>query len=63
MCEYCEEDFDGYRRALDKNAHVVVYDKLHEQILSINWYGHHMDIPIKFCPKCGRCLKNIKDYK
>ena len=60
MCEYCNEDFDGYYRALDKNAHVCIFDKPHEQILDINWYGHSMKINISYCPMCGRKLGLLK---
>ena len=56
MCKYCEEDSEGYILPLDKNAHVCVFDKPHEKILHIDWYGHHMKIEIEFCPKCGRKL-------
>lgn len=52
MCEYCNEDFDGYYRPLDKNAHVTVFDKPHEKILEIDWYGHRMKLPINYCPMC-----------
>lgn len=54
MCEYCKEDFDGYVRALDKNGHVCIFDKPHEKILYINWYGHRMQLLINYCPMCGR---------
>ena len=53
MCEYCNEDFEGYYRPLDKNAHVCVFDTPHEKILDINWYGHKMKININYCPMCG----------
>lgn len=56
-CEYCNEDFDGYYKPLDKNAHVCVFDKLYEKVLDINWYGHKMKIDINFCPMCGRDLR------
>ena len=60
MCEYCKEDFDGYVRALDKNGHVCIFDKVYEKILDIDWYGHNMKIPINYCPKCGRKLGDDK---
>ena len=47
-CKYCEEDRDGYFYPLDKNAHVLIYNKL----LRINWYGHHMNIDVNYCPMC-----------
>lgn len=55
-CEYCSEDYDGYVKPLDKNAHVSVWDNPHEKILKIDWYGHRMKIDIKYCPMCGRKL-------
>lgn len=63
MCEYCNEDFDGYVRPLDRNAHVVIWDKPHYQVLEIDWYGHKMQLPISYCPKCGRKLGIIKESK
>lgn len=57
MCKYCEEDYDGYYMPLDKNAHVCIFDKPHEKILDIDWYGHKMKIPINFCPKCRKKVR------
>ena len=51
-CEYCQEDCDGYLKPLDKNAHICVFDMAYKQWLDINWYGHNMQIPIKYCPMC-----------
>lgn len=56
MCEYCKEDFDGYYRPLDKNGYICVFDTPHKKYLNINWYGHNMQIDIKYCPICGRKL-------
>ena len=52
MCKYCEEDFDGWIKPLDKNGHVAVFDKVYEKVLEIDWYGHKMKININFCPMC-----------
>lgn len=62
LCEYCEEDYDGWYKPLDKNGHVCIFDKPHEKILEIDWYGHRMKLPIRYCPMCGRCLeeKNVR---
>ena len=49
-----ENDTD---KPLDKNAHVCIFDKPHEKILDINWYGHKIKIDINYCPKCGRDLR------
>lgn len=56
MCEYCQEDFDGWYKPLDKNGHFCIFDKPYEKILDISWYGHKMKIPINYCPMCGRKL-------
>jgi hypothetical protein len=56
MCKYCEEDFDGFVKPLDKNAHVCVFDKPNKKIFDIDWYGYKMKIPIAYCPMCGRKL-------
>ena len=61
MCQYCNEDFDGYYKPLDKNAHVCVFDTPHEKILDINWYGHKMKININYCPMCGRKLGGLNN--
>lgn len=52
MCEYCEEDYDGYYRTLDKNGHICIFDTPHEKILNINWYGKKMKININYCLMC-----------
>lgn len=57
MCEYCNEDFDGYVKPLDKNGHVAVFDKPHEKILDIDWYGHKMRLPISYCPMCWQKVR------
>lgn len=54
MCEYCEEDFEGYVKPLDKNAHIAIFNKPYGKILDINWYGHKMEIKINYCPKCRK---------
>lgn len=63
-CEYCTENSDGYYTPLDKNAHVCIFDTPHKKYIHINWFGHKMDIDIKFCPICGRDLtkKDRREY-
>lgn len=56
ICNYCTEDFEGYVKGLDKNAHVFLYITKREQSLHIDWYNHKMNIPINYCPICGRKL-------
>ena len=60
MCEYCKEDYGGWYKPLDKNGHLCIFDKPHEKILEIDWYGHRMKIPINYCPMCGRKLGGKK---
>ena len=57
MCEYCNEDFDGYVKPLDKNGQVAVFEKPHEKILDIDWYGHKMRLPISYCPMCRQKVR------
>lgn len=52
MCEYCNEDYDGWYKPLDKNGHLCIFDTPHEKILEIDWYGHRMKVPINYCPMC-----------
>lgn len=56
MCEFCHEDREGFMRYLPRegtgNAHV--------RGAAIEVSGPHhtrLTIPIDFCPKCGRKLK------
>lgn len=57
ICRYCTEDFDGYYKPLDKNAHLCVFDTPHEKYIRVDWYGHSMKVKINYCPMCGRKLK------
>ena len=54
------EMFTGGTRAivktLDKNGHLCIFDRPHEKILNVSWYGHKMRININYCPMCGRKL-------
>lgn len=59
MCEYCQEDFDGYYRTLDKNGHICIFDMPYEKILEVKWYGHKIKININYCPMCG--IKLVKE--
>lgn len=52
MCEHCQEDFDGYYKPLDKNGHICIFDTAYKKYLDIEWYGHKMEIDIKYCPMC-----------
>ena len=50
MCEYCQEDKEGYVTTLDKNGHFYI----HKSSIYANWYGHKIEISINFCPRCGK---------
>lgn len=61
MCEFCTTDRDGYSRYLPHkgtgNAHIRV-DLWEGPIISVSGPHHtSLNIPINFCPKCGRRLK------
>lgn len=60
VCKYCHEDTDGYVNAIDKNAHAYVcYNFIsHNQELHIRLGGMSRDIPINYCPMCGRRLND-----
>lgn len=60
MCKYCEEDFDGYYKTLDKNGHLCIFDTPHEKKLEVNWFGKKIKVYINYCPMCGRKLKEDK---
>ena len=59
-CEYCTEDFDGYKAVLDKNGHAMISKSFpnKEPVLWIRAFGKQWEIPIKYCPICGRSLKD-----
>ena len=56
-CKYCMENSDGYIRALDNNGHAHIFlshtPKKHK-VLHIRYCGKTLEIPINFCPICGR---------
>ena len=60
MCEYCEEDYDGWYKPLDKNGHVCVFDTPHEKRIDVTYYGNRLRIDINYCPMCGRNLREEK---
>ncbi len=55
MCDYCEYDRDGYISTFGKNGHVVLNPYKAE--LKVSYYGNQLNISIKYCPMCGRELK------
>lgn len=61
-CKYCHVDFDSYVKALDKNGHVFIDRPDYKPELNVIYYGHWIEIPICYCPMCGRMLgKGIND--
>ena len=59
ICEYCHEDSDGYVTPLEKNCHAFVRrSPIDGWILSVKYGAWRKDIPIRFCPMCGRRLKH-----
>ena len=58
-CEYCNEDFDGYVKPIEKNCHAFVYHSpIDGWVLSLKYGAWRKDVPIRFCPICGRELKH-----
>ena len=58
-CPYCHEDSDGYVTPLEKNCHAFVRrSPIDGWVLSVKYGAWRKDIPIRFCPICGRELKH-----
>ena len=58
FCEYCNEDSDGYVKPIEKNNHAFVrfgMDGWELNMKANGWYG---SAKIRYCPMCGRELKN-----
>lgn len=57
-CKYCTEDFDGFKTVLDKNGHAMLSERFpnKEPVLWIRVFGKQWEVPINFCPMCGRRL-------
>ena len=57
-CEYCHEDRDGYVMPLEKNGHAfITYSPIDGGfVLSIKYGSWRKNVPVKFCPVCGRRL-------
>lgn len=61
-CEYCHTDLEGYIVPLDKNAHVYLHsENRYHWMLCIKACGWRKDVPINFCPMCGRKLGEKED--
>ena len=57
-CEYCHEDSDGYVKPIEKNCHAFVRFGMDGWELSLKANGWHGSAKIRYCPMCGRELKN-----
>ena len=60
FCEYCNEDSDGYVKPIEKNNHAFVRFGMNGWELDLQAKGWHGSAKIKYCPMCGRELKNDK---
>jgi len=60
-CKYCNEDRDGFVVPIEKNGHAFVFFGAGGYSLSLNACGWHKNIPINFCPMCGRKLREPKE--
>lgn len=56
MCEYCQEDRDGYVSGIDKRGHYFI----HNDELILKRYGQRDSVKIKYCPMCGRKLARLE---
>ena len=56
LCEYCNEDSDGYVRPVEKNGHAFIRFGMNGWELSLKANGWHGDAKIRYCPMCGRDL-------
>lgn len=61
FCEYCHEDSDGYVTPIEKNNHAFVRFGMDGWELSLKANGWHGSAKIRFCPMCGRELKDDAD--
>ena len=59
-CEYCHEDSDGYVKPVEKNCHAFIRFGMDGWELSLKANGWHGSAKIRYCPMCGRKLKNDK---
>lgn len=56
-CEYCHEDSDGYVKPIEKNCHAFIRFGMDGWELSLNANGWHGSAKIRYCPMCGRDLR------
>jgi len=56
ICEYCNEDSDGYVKPIEKNNHAFVRFGMDGWELDLKAKGWHGSAKIRYCPMCGRDL-------
>lgn len=56
-CRYCTMDYDDYVLPLEKNGHVFLYPSIGAWSLQVNVHKWSKQIPINYCPICGRDLR------
>ena len=56
-CEYCHEDSDGYVKPIEKNSHAFIRFGMDGWELSLKANGWHGSAKIRYCPMCGRDLR------
>lgn len=56
ICEYCNEDADGFVTPIEKNGHAFVRFGMNGWELSLKANGWHGSAKIRYCPMCGRDL-------
>lgn len=55
-CEYCTGDSDGFKNMLDNSAIICAHGN--NPVIKIKANGRQWIFPIRFCPMCGRRLKD-----
>ena len=56
LCEYCNEDSDGYVKPIEKNCHAFIRFGMNGWELDLKANGWHGSAKIRYCPMCGRDL-------
>lgn len=56
-CDFCHEDRDGYIKPIEKNCHAFISYGFNGWVLSLRGGGWNGECKIRYCPMCGRELK------
>lgn len=56
VCEYCNKDYDGYVKPIEKNGHAFIRFGMNGWELSLKANGWHGSAKIRYCQMCGRDL-------